>query len=82
VTEYFEKDPQSPFLLANSAIYIMKPEIAASVRALTEAESDISRNLIPKLISSIHAVPLKGYFLDIGTPTAYEEANKLQSKLF
>jgi len=82
VTEYFEKDPQSPYLLANSAIYIMKPEIAASVSALTDAESDISRNLIPKLVNGIQAVPLKGYFLDIGTPTAYAEANKLQSKLF
>jgi mannose-1-phosphate guanylyltransferase len=80
VTEYLEKDPRSPHLVANTAIYIMKTRIATNVRSLMETESDISRDLIPKLVNNIQAIPLCGYFLDIGTPETYAEANKIQSK--
>jgi mannose-1-phosphate guanylyltransferase len=82
VTEYLEKDPQSPHLMANTAIYIMKTVMAEKVRSLMETESDISRDLIPKLVNNIQAIPLRGYFLDIGTPENYTEANKIQTKLF
>ena len=82
VTEYLEKDPLSPYKLANSAIYIMKPAILEYIRELSSTENDLSKDLIPKLINRIQAIPLEGYFLDIGTPETYKEANSQQVRRF
>lgn len=78
VTEYFEKNPNSLFKTANSAIYIMKPSIAEYVKDMKEYENDLSRDLIPKLLNKILAVPLDGFFLDIGTPDNYNLAINLK----
>lgn len=78
VTEYFEKNPKSLFKTANSAIYIMKPAMAEFVKDMKEYENDLSRDLIPKLLNKILAVPLDGFFLDIGTPDNYKLAINLR----
>jgi len=68
VVNFFEKNKESTSRVANSAIYIMKPDVKKIIEELTEKENDISLHLIPKLISKIKAEPLSGYFFDIGTP--------------
>ena len=79
VTSFYEKDPKSPSLIANSAIYIMKPTVAKEIRNLEVNQIDISRNLIPQFMDRIFASPLTGVFLDIGTPENYLKANEIFS---
>lgn len=80
VTDYREKDPRSPYRTANSAIYIMKPTIYGHIYELSEEEKDISCYLIPKLVNRIQTAPLSGFFIDIGTPATYKQANQLNVK--
>jgi NDP-sugar pyrophosphorylase family protein len=68
VEKFYEKDINSPSLIANTAIYFMKPEISEFVKQLPESQNDISLHLVPKLIGKIKAEPIEGYFYDIGTP--------------
>ena len=68
VVKFFEKDKKSTSQIANSAIFIMKPQVKKIIEGLTERENDISLHLIPKLIGKIKGEPLGGYFFDIGTP--------------
>lgn len=75
VTNFFEKNQHSTSRIANSAIYIMKPEIKETISMLTIEENDISLHLIPKLMGRIKALPLKGFFFDIGTPENLTIAN-------
>lgn len=77
VKEFYEKDPNSPSFQANSAIFIMKPNVLPVINGLSALENDLSRDLLPKILGQIQAVPLKGYFIDIGTPKNYARANML-----
>ena len=80
ITNFYEKDKDSPFRIANSGIYIMKPKVIETLMQLSETEVDISRDLLPRLIGRMQAYPLKGYFIDIGTPGELERARKINSK--
>jgi len=77
VTHFYEKDQNSPSKEANSAIYILKSKLATEIQTLKDNESDISRDLIPKLLGQIYAYQFSGNFLDIGTPETLEAARKL-----
>jgi len=77
VVEFYEKERKSPSREANSAIFIMKPELAKEIRDLAKNENDISRDLIPKLLGHIYAFPFSGNFIDIGTPETLAAAKKL-----
>jgi mannose-1-phosphate guanylyltransferase len=44
------------------------------VRRLPPA--DIGYDLLPSLVGQAQAVPVEGYFRDIGTPEAYDRARK------
>lgn len=79
VTSFYEKNPKSPSLIANSAIYIMKPNTAVEIRNLEVNQIDISLNLIPQFMNRILTTPLTGVFLDIGTPENYRKANEIFS---
>jgi mannose-1-phosphate guanylyltransferase len=77
VTQFIEKDPKSNSRIANSAIYIFKPNSIEQIRKLKPHETDISKNLIPKLVGNILAHPLIGYFIDIGTPETLNKARRI-----
>lgn len=68
VEKFYEKDINSPSIIANTAIYFMKPEVSEIVKQLPESQNDISLHLVPKLIGKIRAEPVEGFFYDIGTP--------------
>jgi len=78
IQKFYEKNPESPSFQANSAIFIMKPTIVSEIEGLSPLESDISRDLLPKILGRIQAIPLEGYFFDIGTPENYAKANGLE----
>lgn len=75
VINFFEKSKESTSRIANSAIYIMKPKAQDVIKSLSPNENDISLHLVPKLLGQICAVPLSGYFFDIGTPEDLNLAN-------
>jgi mannose-1-phosphate guanylyltransferase len=77
VIRFDEKNPRSTSNIANSAIYLMKPQVMSVLAELLESENDISLNLIPRLLGNIQAFPLKGNFIDIGTPETLAKARNI-----
>lgn len=72
----YEKSRLKRGFLANSAIYLFRPEIVNVVEKLEEGAFDITRDLIPKLYGKLLVSRLKGNFLDIGTPKDLQRAMK------
>ena len=68
IKEFYEKVSRPPTNLANSAIYIFTPLIRKHIFRLREDENDISKHLIPKIMSCLRAHKFEGFFVDIGTP--------------
>lgn len=83
VLRFVEKPPQwDGGDTANAGVYVCQPEIATLV---PPGVSDFGHDIIPALLrggAPIYGRPLKGYLLDIGTPTAYEQAQRDYSSKF
>lgn len=61
---------------ANAGVYVCEPEVTARVPA---GFSDFGHDIIPALLregAPVYGRPLRGYLLDIGTPAAYEQAQR------
>ena len=71
---FHEKVPQPPGNLANGAVYICEPEVIDLI-AETGA-TDLSTQIIPRLLGQIYVQEYDGYFRDIGTPEALALANQ------
>jgi mannose-1-phosphate guanylyltransferase len=80
ICEFHEKVSNPPTNLANAAIYAFTPKIREPLFQLSEDENDISRNLIPKLMSSLFTHNFEGLFVDIGTPEGLKLANSYKSE--
>lgn len=75
VQAFFEKHPSPPGDLANAAIYLLEPEV---VRMLLQAEppiTDISTELLPKLLGKINTWHNADTVIDIGTPESLRHAD-------
>jgi mannose-1-phosphate guanylyltransferase len=62
--------------LANAGIYLCEPEV---VGLIPPGVSDFGHDIIPALIASgarVSGREVQGYLLDIGTPGAYEQAQR------
>ncbi len=68
INEFYEKVFNPPTNLANSAIYVFTPLIGEHLFRLCEGENDISKHLIPKIMSGLWVHKFEGVFVDIGTP--------------
>lgn len=72
VTAFTEK-PQTPTGdLANAGMYAFSPSVLCDIDATPP--NDIGYDLLPCLVGRARVLPLEGYFCDIGTPAAYEQA--------
>jgi len=80
IREFHEKVSNPPTKLANAAIYAFTPKIREPLLQLAEDENDISRNLIPKLMSGLYTHNFEGLFVDIGTPEGLKLANSYKSE--
>jgi mannose-1-phosphate guanylyltransferase len=80
IKEFHEKVSNPPTNLANAAIYVFTPKIREPLFQLAEDENDISRNLIPKLMSGLYTQNFEGLFVDIGTPEGLKLANSYKSE--
>jgi mannose-1-phosphate guanylyltransferase len=64
-------DPASD--LTNAGIYAFDPAVLADIG---QPPRDIGYHLLPRLVGRARAVPITGYFRDIGTPEAYRRAGE------
>ncbi len=74
VTGFHEKVENPPGNLANAAVYICEPEIAAFIASLGRPNVDFSTEVIPAFLHRIYAVMTNGYHRDIGTIEALSRA--------
>jgi len=71
----FTEKPEHPVSdLVNAGIYAFAPGVLDEIKG--EPPVDIGYDLLPQLVGRAHAVPIEGYFRDIGTPEAYRRAQE------
>ena len=81
IREFHEKVDNTPTNIANAAIYVFTPAIRDSLEMLSVDENDISRHLIPKIMTGLYTHNFEGLFVDIGTPDGLRLANNSQREL-
>jgi mannose-1-phosphate guanylyltransferase len=74
VTAFTEKPAKPTSDLVNAGMYAFRPAALDEIRAAPPC--DIGYDLLPRLVGRARAVPVEGYFLDIGTPDAYRRARQ------
>ncbi len=78
VTGFIEKPPpgQAPTDLINAGAYVLEPSVLD--RIPDGEESSVERSLFPELVADgarLFALPTKAYWMDVGTPEKYLQAN-------
>jgi mannose-1-phosphate guanylyltransferase len=71
VAGFTEKPSQPVSDLVNAGMYAFHPSLLDEIGA---PPKDIGYDLLPRLVGRARAVPVEGYFRDIGTPEAYRRA--------
>jgi mannose-1-phosphate guanylyltransferase len=72
----FEEKPTNPVSdLVNAGMYAFHPSVFDELSG-SPPPRDIGYDLIPQLVGRAKAVPVEGYFRDIGTIDAYERAQR------
>jgi mannose-1-phosphate guanylyltransferase len=74
VTGFTEKPPSPVSDLVNAGIYAFSPSLLHEIEA--DPPKDIGYHLLPRLVGRARIVPVDGYFRDIGTPQAYQDARR------
>lgn len=71
----FAEKPAEPVSdLTNAGIYAFHPGVLDEIDG--SPPRDIGYHLLPRLVGRAWAVPVEGYFRDIGTPAAYRRARE------
>jgi len=76
VVGFHEKVSKPPGNMANGAVYILSAELLRSMEKDLCDVTDFSTQVLSRLIGKIYTFHTSEVFLDIGTPEAYEKANK------
>ena len=74
VTGFVEKPAHPVSDLTNAGMYAFHPSVLAEIDGVPPR--DIGYDLLPRLVGRARAVPVEGYFRDIGTPDAYRQARE------
>ena len=74
VIGFAEKPSQPVSDLTNAGIYAFHPAVLDEIDA--RPPKDIGYDLLPRLVGRARAVPIEGYFRDIGTADAYRQARE------
>jgi len=72
ITGFQEKPAHPPGNLANAGLYVFRREVRQFLPA--EAPADVGRSLMPALVGRSMGLPIRGYFIDIGTLENYYSA--------
>ena len=73
---FHEKVANPPGNLANGAVYILSAELLKILALDFRGAVDFSTEIVNQFVGKIYCYETPEFFLDIGTPSAYEEANK------
>jgi mannose-1-phosphate guanylyltransferase len=73
ITSFTEKPARPVSVLVNAGMYAFHPSLLAEIGA---PPRDIGYDLLPQLVGRARAMPVKGYFRDIGTAEAYRQARE------
>jgi mannose-1-phosphate guanylyltransferase len=74
VTGFAEKPSRPVSDLVNAGMYAFHPSVLDEITGAPP--KDIGYDLLPRLVGRARAVPVDGYFRDIGTPEAYRRARE------
>jgi mannose-1-phosphate guanylyltransferase len=74
VTGFVEKPRDPPSDLVNAGMYAFHPGVLDEISG--PPPRDIGYHLLPRLVGRARAVPIDGYFRDIGTVEAYRRAQR------
>jgi mannose-1-phosphate guanylyltransferase len=74
VIGFTEKPNEPASNLTNAGIYAFHPGVLDEIEG--RPPQDIGYHLLPRLVGRARAVPVGGYFRDIGTPDAYRRARE------
>jgi mannose-1-phosphate guanylyltransferase len=74
VVSFAEKPPCPSTDVANAGMYAFHPSVLDEVQG--PLPSDIGTDLLPRLVGRARGIAVNGYFRDIGTPDAYEQAQR------
>ena len=72
VIGFVEKPDRPSSDLANAGVYVFHPSVLDELDG--SPPLDIGYDLLPRLVGRARAMPIDGYFRDIGTPEAYRRA--------
>ena len=74
VVSFTEKPAHPVSDLVNAGMYVFRPEVLDELGGAPPL--DIGYDLLPRLVGRARALPVQGYFRDIGTIDAYERAQR------
>jgi mannose-1-phosphate guanylyltransferase len=74
VTGFVEKPAEPVSDLVNAGMYAFRPGLLDEIDPMPPR--DIGFDLLPRLVGRARAVPVEGYFRDIGTADAYRRARR------
>jgi mannose-1-phosphate guanylyltransferase len=74
VTGFVEKPREPVSDLTNAGMYAFHPAVLDEIDGMLPR--DIGYDLLPRLVGRARAVPVEGYFRDVGTPDAYRRARE------
>jgi mannose-1-phosphate guanylyltransferase len=70
----FAEKPSEPVSdLVNAGLYAFHPSVLDEIKS---APADIGYDLLPRLVDRARAVPVEGYFRDVGNADAYRRARE------
>jgi mannose-1-phosphate guanylyltransferase len=72
VTGFWEKPENPPGNLVNAGLYVFRRQVRQFLPA--EVPADVGRSLMPALVGRAMGLPIRGYFVDIGTLENYYSA--------
>lgn len=71
----FEEKPSKPVSdLTNAGMYAFDPRVLEEIDGMPP--TDIGYHLLPRLVGRARALPIEGYFRDVGTVDAYQLARQ------
>jgi mannose-1-phosphate guanylyltransferase len=74
VAGFVEKPNEPVSDLVNAGMYALHPRVLEEIEG--QLPRDIGYHLLPRLVGRARAIPVGGYFRDIGTVEAYRRAQK------
>ena len=75
--DFFEKVPTPPTRQASAATFVFESRVLDLANGLPTNATDISRDLMPRLVGKLNAISHHEPIIDIGTPSGLRRARRL-----